>query len=171
MALGFHMTRWFNACPGNIFVQYGRRAERSDGRHRTYPFSYQSPFLYNFDWVVAPSSAGARKWKDLGGLQNKNVPNDVVGLYVQRLTPRLIYSVKGPPFLTLLTQKVLPRLSEKDPKVVVYVGGGGLDGTPDGPALAAVASLPVVAAVYAENLDYPLHLRPPNLFNVPLGIW
>jgi hypothetical protein len=176
IALALHSTRWFNACPGNIFVQYGLRSERNDTIRRSYPFSYQNPFLYNFDWVVGPSNAAARRWQNLGSLVNKKEAQGIVGLFVQRLVPHIIYSVKGPPYLTFLSETLLPMLSSNrmllnDSTIVVYVGGGGVDGPPDRAVINSISSSPVVAAVFAENLDTPYSQRPPNVFNAPIGMW
>ena len=71
-----------------------------------------------------------------------------VGLFVQRPVPRTIYVVKNPPFTTLFAARVLPILARARKAAantaaqgesggrwsgaVVYVGGGGLDGSPDG---------------------------------------
>mmetsp|Transcript_38142 Transcript_38142/g.85158 ORF Transcript_38142/g.85158 Transcript_38142/m.85158 type:complete len:631 (-) Transcript_38142:178-2070(-) len=173
---GIHTTRWFNACPGNIKVQYLGRATRAG---RTYPFSVQNPFLYQFDWMIGPFEAHCRKWLDLGTLAKSPIgsaknPRDrdiqAVGLYVQRSSPKIIYVVKGLPYLQLFEEVVLQVLKDQNRKVTLYVGGGGIDGSPDARQLIRLVNHTSINAVYAENLELSTDDRPPRLFNAPIGI-
>ena len=75
LAFTFFSTRWFNACPGNIIVQYERRADRPG---KKYPFSVQNPFLFQFDWVIGSTGAGNEaKWRYLGSLDGLKQPTEV----------------------------------------------------------------------------------------------
>ena len=56
-------------------------------------------------------------------------------------------------------------------KVTLYVGGGGIDGSPDARQLIRLVNHTSINAVYAENLELSTDDRPPRLFNAPIGIW
>eukprot|EP00613_Pedinella_sp_CCMP2098_P028444 CAMPEP_0171699664 /NCGR_PEP_ID=MMETSP0991-20121206/10104_1 /TAXON_ID=483369 /ORGANISM="non described non described, Strain CCMP2098" /LENGTH=254 /DNA_ID=CAMNT_0012288797 /DNA_START=156 /DNA_END=917 /DNA_ORIENTATION=+ len=169
MLLAFHSTRWYSACPGNVGVQYKRRATLPfGGGSFPYPFSTQLPFLYQFDWVIGPKAPAKQGWRDPTGkvLPPSKEPHGVLSaaLFVQREIPRLLYVTKGLPYTALFEQRVLPLLKthaafQSGHRVVVYLGGGGQDGVPDAKQLNRWASLPQVAAVFAENLDMPLEHR------------
>ncbi len=162
MMLTFLSTRWFSGCPGNVGVQYRRRATRPVAGFE-YPFSMQLPFLLGFDWVLGPDAPSKHAWKN----PNEKVMHGLrrVFLYAQKIIPRMIYVTKGPPYTSLFEAKVLPLL-EGHPsfqghggRVVVYVGGGGNDGSPDGSQLRRWAKHPQIAAIFAENLDLELEQR------------
>ena len=168
MMLAFHSTRWFNACPGNIFVQYSKRATRSDRKMRSYPFSYVNPFLRQFDWVLGPVGPSDANWRNLGAVKGM-AHSMYASLYAQRTVPLVIYCTNGKPFVDIL-RRILSLFHRRGHKVVVYIGG--LDGTPNEEYMVQIASFPSVAALFAENLDVPLSHRPKGnkLLNAPLGL-
>ena len=109
LAFVLHSARWLGACPRSVAAQYAERATRDEvGRERRYPFSITAPFLFAFDWVVAPVDVGRGKWKALGAVRTPHAGRSTkVGLYVQRAIPELLYVINVRLHKHLLKSKLL----------------------------------------------------------------